>query len=78
MADTPVLFRGRVLGVQVKEKRMKERDGDTVYERVERIGRITLEFLADTTDVQALAELIGEEPIYLGFSGQQLKMEGIK
>lgn len=52
-------FLGEVTTVQVKTKKIKEKGEDGVtYEGTLKVGKLTIEFDGDRTDVSALAELI--------------------
>jgi hypothetical protein len=54
-----VTFHGEVTNLQVKAKRVKERHEDgSVWESVERVGKLTLEFDAEKVDVAALQNFI--------------------
>ncbi len=67
----PVNFEGEILAVQVKSKKIKVKDGDTTFEEIQRIGRITIEFDADSVDVTGIADLTNGKSITLSFAGTQ-------
>src|SRR3972149_11514476 len=61
---TPVKFEAKVINVQVKSKTIKEKTEDgMVYETTEKVGRMTLEFDGERTDVAALAAYLVCRPL---------------
>ena len=75
----PVKFEAKVINVQVKSKTVKEKTEDgLVYESTEKIGRITLEFDGETTDVASLARFIEGRYVHLGIASTQTTLPILK
>ena len=61
-----ISIQGEVTNLQVKAKKVKQRgEGGVVFESVERVGKLTLEFDAETVDVAELGKLINGRHIKL-------------
>ena len=74
-----VKFEAKVINVQVKSKTIKEKTEDgMVYETTEKVGRMTLEFDGERTDVAALAAFIEGRYVHLGISTTQTTLPGLK
>lgn len=73
---SPVKFEAKVINVQVKSKTVKEKDEGTglVYEDTQKIGRMTLEFDGEATDVASLAAFIEGRYVHLGIASTQMKL----
>lgn len=68
-----ILFDASVLKVEVRKvtiKHEKTRETPAYYEPI-RVGKLTLEFDADTVNVDALARLIREIPAAIRLAGTQ-------
>ena len=71
-----VAFLAKVKQMTVKIKTIKEKAEDgTVYEGVEKVGTLTLEFDGDVVDVTALNSLIHGKLVTLGIENTQRTME---
>ena len=68
-----ISIQGEVTNLQVKAKKVKQRgEGGVVYESVERVGKLTLEFDAETVDVAELGKLINGRWIKLELEDPQM------
>lgn len=72
----PVEFYGEVVSLQVKSKKatarvLNEAGKPEVIEVVQKIGRILLEFNADSVDVTRLARFIQDQPVRLELGSTQ-------
>lgn len=68
---------GEVINITVKAKKVKSRGEDgTVYEDVQRIGRITLEFDGGSVDVGELQKFVHGRYITLALEDPRYKLDG--
>ncbi len=68
------LAKVRSMGVKIKTTKEKAEDG-TVFEGVEKVGTLTLEFDGDRVDVSALTDLIHGKLVTLQIENTQRTME---
>ncbi len=65
-----------VLNVAIKAKKVKERGEDgTVFESVQRVGRMTIEFDGETTDIGELQKFVHGRYISLVIDDPRYRME---
>lgn len=68
------LAKVKEMGVKIKTVKEKAEDG-TVYEGVEKVGKVVLEFDGETVDVSALTDLIHGKLVTLQIENTQRTME---
>ena len=74
-------FYGEVVNLQVKSKKstirvLNEAGKTEVIESVQKVGRILLEFNADSVDVTRLASFIADTPVRLELASTQERFPG--